>query len=255
MKSSLNFIVFLIIFSSFVSFSEAVRFKKTRNTQLDVISKVTSFAGSATSLLKDVSAAGQEIKKKLTPLKEYYVALEGVLGDFKNFLVKQTNIVTPSVSDSATSFSNMEQKFNQIYNLGQTVTEAINKYGGMLAKISPDSASKLESVTQEVNSIFDQVTKYKGYADKINQIIKEINEKFYVMKEFDDTKITELQKFVADFDKITDKLDTANKYVEDLTKVTSSLSTASNASSKVSEITNTAKEAANSVKNFFGGWW
>ena len=61
----------------------------------------------------------------------------------------------------------MEQKFNQIYNLGQTVTEAINKYGGMLAKISPDSASKLESVTQEVNSIFDQVTKYKGYADKI----------------------------------------------------------------------------------------
>lgn len=255
MRSSLNFIFFLILVSSFVSFSEAARIKKARNNQLDVISKMKSFAESATGVLKDITSAGQEIKKKLNPLKEYYVALEGVLGDFKNFLVKQTNIVTPSVSDSTTSFSEMEKKFNDIYALGQTVFDNLNKYGQIISKFSPGSAEKLEAATKELDSVFEQVTKYKGYADKINQIIKDINEKFQVMKEFDDSKITELQSFVADFDKITGKLDTVNQYADDLAKVVSSLSTPSSGSSKVSEIANTAKEAASSVKNFLGGLW
>ena len=82
--------------------------------------------------------------------------------------------------------------------------------------------------------------------------MKAITEQFNLMKNFDDTKITELQKFVEDFDKINNGLEKANTYVNDLIATTSKVSSFKDT---VSEAKSKVQEAKSKVSNFFGGLW
>lgn len=226
-----------------LTMNAALMKKKTNLKTQSVVDDVVNFANKATSILKDVSASGQTVSKKLSPLKEYYNSLESVLGNFKGFLVNQTNTVMPSVSDSQNNFNEIESKFTTLSTLTKTVQDAINKYGNYLP--NTDATGKFKEVSERINNISQKITKYKGYSDEINNIIKDINEHFNVMKKFDDDKIVEMKKYIGDFDTITNKVDNANKYVNELIEVTS----------KAANVKNTLEQATNTVSNLFGNLW
>ena len=251
MKSNCSFIALLIAFSCFISFSECIALKKT-NLKKNVFDTISEYSNKATSLLKEVQTNGKEVQKKLSPVKEYYVALEGVLADFKKFLTAQNNVVVPSVSGSEANYGDLSSKFTQISDLSKTVKDTIEKYSSVISKAAPDATAKVQSVAKQVTEVVSQVDKYKGYADKIKEIMKAITEQFDLMKNFDDTKITELKKFVEDFDKINNGLEKANTYVNDLIATTSKVSSFKDT---VSEAKSKVQEAKNKVSNFFGGLW
>jgi archaellum component FlaC len=240
-KTFILFLLFTSLLSS--SFSITLVKKKNQLKTRNVLDDIVGFADKATGLLKEVSASGQTVTQKLSPLKGYYDSLTGVLGNFKTFLTDQTNIVTPSVSDSQTNFNDIESKFSKLSTLAKTVSDAIDKYGNYLP--NTDATGKFKTVSNQVYDISQKITKYKGYSDKINNIIKEINENFNVMKKFDDEKIVELKKFVGDFDSITSKLETATGFVNDLAEVTS----------KASNVKNTINDAKDKVSNLLGSLW
>ena len=141
------------------------------------------------------------------------------------------------------NFNDIESKFSKLSTLAKTVSDAIDKYGNYLP--NTDATGKFKTVSNQVHDISQKITKYKGYSDKINNIIKEINEHFNVMKKFDDEKIVELKKFVGDFDSITSKLEAATGYVNDLAEVTS----------KASNVKNTINDAKDKVSNLLGSLW
>jgi methyl-accepting chemotaxis protein len=242
MNNTFNFLIALLIFNSLITNTETVSLKKSKNTikKVKIIDKISGFANSATSMLGNISSSGQIVQKQLAPVKEYYVQLEGVLGNFKQFLANQTSVVTPSILDSESSFKTIETKFTQISDMAKTINETVSSVGSLLP--SNEYSEKLKTVTNQVNDISQGVNKFKGYANNINDIIKSINDKFNVMKEFDDTKIVELRNFIGEFDNISKDLESANSYVNDLMSV----------SSKVSNISSTLEDAKNKVSGFFG---
>ena len=242
MSSSLSSFIVLLFFVSLISVSEAISLKKSKNSlqKGNTIDEIWDFADTATSMLQNVTSNGQAVQKKLTPVKAYYVELEKVLANFKSFLSEQTAIVTPSIAESESSFKAIESKFTQMTDMANTINQTVSTLGSVLP--SNEYLEKLQAVNGQVNDIAQGVNRYKGYSNNINDIIKAINEKFNVMKEFDEKKIVELKAFLEEYDAIAKELENMNSYINELMSV----------SSKVSSAAGVLQDSKNKINNLFG---
>ena len=242
MSSSLSSFIVLLFFVSLISVSEAISLKKSKNSlqKGNTIDEIWDFADTATSMLQNVTSNGQAVQKKLTPVKAYYVELEKVLANFKSFLSEQTAIVTPSIAESESSFKAIESKFTQMTDMANTINQTVSTLGSVLP--SNEYLEKLQAVNGQVNDIAQGVNRYKGYSNNINDIIKAINEKFNVMKEFDEKKIVELKAFLEEYDAIAKELENMNSYINELMSV----------SSKVSSAACVLQDSKNKINNLFG---
>ena len=224
MSSSLSSIIVLLFFVSLISYSNTISLQKTKSKTSknslqkgNTIDEIWDFADSATSMLQNVTSNGQAVQKKISPVKDYYTELEKVLANFKSFLTEQTAIVTPSIAESESSFKSIESKFTQMTDMANTINQTVSTVSSVLP--SNEYVEKLQAVNGQVNDIAQGVNKYKGYSSNINTIIKEINEKFDAMKQFDENKIVELKAFLEEYDGIAKELENMNSYINELMSV------------------------------------
>ena len=224
MSSSLSSIIVLLFFVSLISYSNTISLQKTKSKTSknslqkgNTIDEIWDFADSATSMLQNVTSNGQAVQKKISPVKDYYTELEKVLANFKSFLTEQTAIVTPSIAESESSFKAIESKFTQMTDMANTINQTVSTVSSVLP--SNEYVEKLQAVNGQVNDIAQGVNKYKGYSSNINTIIKEINEKFDAMKQFDENKIVELKAFLEEYDGIAKELENMNSYINELMSV------------------------------------
>ena len=224
MSSSLSSIIVLLFFVSLISYSNTISLQKTKSKTSknslqkgNTIDEIWDFADSATSMLQNVTSNGQAVQKKISPVKDYYTELEKVLANFKSFLTEQTAIVTPSIAESESSFKAIESKFTQMTDMANTINQTVSAVSSVLP--SNEYVEKLQAVNGQVNDIAQGVNKYKGYSSNINTIIKEINEKFDAMKQFDENKIVELKTFLEEYDGIAKELENMNSYINELMSV------------------------------------
>ena len=122
--------------------------------------------------------------------------------------------------------------------MANTINQTVSTIGSVLP--SNEYLEKLQAVNGQVNDIAQGVNKYKGYSNNINDIIKAINDKFNVMKEFDENKIVELKAFLDEYDVIAKELENMNSYINELMSV----------SSKVSS--DALQESKNKISDLFG---